>query len=274
MRLYRNIILHLVATLISVATYAQSGEITILAHRGGCGEGMENTLGTIRKSLDAGIKAFEIDLRITKDGTIVLQHDDTLKRTAGIERCVEEMTDKEVREIRLNDGSPLMFLDEFLNLMSKQKGLYIEFELKCRKYSESQLFDSGYCDKVAKAVLAAQPKGSTYAITSFDTRALRHIQSHYPTAEIGLITKSGCTKEVVDTALSIGAIRIAAHLDKTSREGVQYAHTKGIKVNLWPGRSDETLLQAWALGADIHCTDYPTRLTKYAKRHIKWLKTK
>ena len=108
MRLYRNIILHLVATLISVATYAQSGEITILAHRGGCGEGMENTLGTIRKSLDAGIKAFEIDLRITKDGTIVLQHDDTLKRTAGIERCIEEMTDKEVRE---NPGFAAYFVD-------------------------------------------------------------------------------------------------------------------------------------------------------------------
>ena len=274
MRLYRNIILYLVATLISVATYAQSGEITILAHRGGCGEGMENTLKTIQNSLDAGIKAFEIDLRITKDGSIVLQHDDTLKRTAGIERCVEELIDKEVREIKLNDGSPLMFLDEFLDLMRKHKGLYIEFELKCRKYSEPQLFDSGYCDKVAKAILDAQPEGSTYAITSFDTRALHYIKSHYPTAEIGLITKSGCTKEIVDKAVSLGAVRIAAHLDKTSREGVQYAHTKGIQVNLWPGRSDETLLRAWALGADIHCTDYPTHLKRYAKRHIKWLKTK
>ncbi|MBR4850282.1 MAG: hypothetical protein IKV09_05070 [Alistipes sp.] len=38
--------------------------------------------------------------------------------------------------------------------------------------------------------------------------------------------------------------------------------------------SDNTLLQAWALGADIHCTDYPTHLKRYAKRHIKWLKTK
>jgi glycerophosphoryl diester phosphodiesterase len=109
-------------SLIATSAFAQQKEIILLAHRGGCGEGMENVEGTFKKSLEAGIRAFEIDVRITKDGKIVLQHDNTLKRTAGIDRKVEDMTEKELREVTLKDGSKLFFLDEFLKLMGKYPG--------------------------------------------------------------------------------------------------------------------------------------------------------
>ena len=79
-----------VSTLVSISAFAQKNEIILLAHRGGCGEGMENTIGTFEKTLALGIKAIEIDVRITKDGKIVLQHDGTLKRTAGVDKRVEQ----------------------------------------------------------------------------------------------------------------------------------------------------------------------------------------
>lgn len=274
MKTLRSIIAALLLMVAPAAAWAQEGEIILLAHRGGCGEGMENTLGAFQRSLDAGIKAFEIDVRITKDGKIVMQHDDTLRRTAGIDRSVEDMTEKELREVRLKDGSKLMFLDEFIELMSRHEGLFIEVEMKCRKYSDELLYGSGYLDKVAKAVLKGTPKGSTYAMTSFDTRALRYIKEHYPTADLGLITKNGCTKETVTIAEVLGVKRIAARLDKTSQADMKYAHERGMKVNLWPGRSDDTIIRAWALGADIHCTDYPVHLKKHIAENHKWLKVK
>ncbi len=259
-------------TLVSTVATAQTNEIILLAHRGGCGEGMENVEGTFVKSLEAGIKAFEIDVRITKDGNIVLQHDDTLKRTAGIDKRVEDLTEKELREITLNDGSKLMFLDEFLRLMSSHTGLFIEFEMKCKKYDEALL--NIYCDKVAKAVMKAQPEGSIYAMTSFDVRALRIIKAKYPTADLGLITGEGCTRETVKIAEALGVKRIAARLDKTSRADMKYAHKKGMKVNLWPGRDDFSLVRAWSIGADIHCTDYPAHLKEFTKTNCPWLEIK
>lgn len=262
-----------VLALAGLQAVAQENEIVILAHRGGCGEGMENVEGTFKKSLEAGIKAYEIDVRITKDGKIVLQHDDNLKRTAGLNKRVEDMTEKELREVTLKDGkSKLMFLDEFLKLMGNYPGLFIEFEMKCKKYDEEML--AVYCDKVAKAVLKAQPKGSTYAMTSFDVRALRYIKTKYPNADLGLITGDGCTKQTVKIAEALGVKRIAARLDRTTREDMRYAHKKGMKVNLWPGRHDYSALRAWAIGADIHCTDYPARLKKYTEENFKWLKVK
>lgn len=263
-----------VLALASTTVFAQKNEIIILAHRGGCGEGMENTLPTFEKTLAVGIKSFEIDVRITKDGKIVLQHDDTLKRTAGVDKKVEDMTEKELREITLKDGSKLCFLDEFLKLMSKHPGLFIEVELKCKKYSDEFIYGTGYLDKIAKALIKSQPKGSNYVMTSFDARALRYVKEHYPSIETGYITSKGLNKETIAIAEAIGAKRMAAHINRTSRDDMDLAHKKGILVNLWPGGKDDSLLRAWALGADIHCTDYPDALTKYAKKNCSWLTIK
>ena len=258
----------------TICGYAQSKDIILLAHRGGAGEGMENTIGTFQRTLDAGIKAYEIDVRITKDGKIVLQHDDTLKRTAGVDKRVEDMTEKELREITLKDGSKLCFFDEFLKLMSKRPGLFVEVELKCRKYSDEFIYGTGYLDKVAKAILKWQPKGSNYVMTSFDARALRYVKEHYPSIETGYITSKGLNKETIAIAEAIGAKRMAAHINRTSRDDMNLAHKKGILVNLWPGGKDDSLLRAWALGADIHCTDYPATLIEYAKKNCPWLTIK
>lgn len=261
-----------ILALASTTAFAQKNEIILLAHRGGCGEGMENVEGTFKKSLAAGIKAFEIDVRLTKDGKIVLQHDHTLKRTAGVDKAVEDLTEKELREITLNDGSKLMFLDEFLALMSNYPGLYIEFEMKCKKYDDEML--SKYCDKLVKAVLKAQPEGSAYCISSFDVRALRYVKTNFPEADIILITGEGCTKNTQNIAEALGAKRIAANINKTSRDDMKRAHRKGFIVNLWPGKSDDSLLCAWAIGADIHCTDYPSHMLEYAKKNVSWLTIK
>lgn len=272
----KNIRIWAVALLSLIATtaFAQKNEIILLAHRGGCGEGMENVESTFKKSLAAGIKAFEIDVRITKDGKIVLQHDNTLKRTAGIDKHVEDMTEKELREVTLKDGSKLFFFDEFLKLMSKHPGLFVEIEMKSSKYSDEFLYGSGYSDKVAKMALKAKPAESTYVFTSFDTRPLRYIKEHYPAAETGLITGAGVNHETIAIALAIGAKRMAAHIDKTSRADMDRAHRKGLLINLWPGKSDDSLLRAWSLGADIHCTDYPSHMLDYAKKYCSWLTIK
>ena len=256
----------------AVNAYAQSREMTILAHRGGCGEAMENVISTFQKSLDAGIKAFELDVRLTKDGKIVLQHDDTLKRTAGLDKSVEDMTEKELRAVTLKDGSKLAFLDEVLALFAKYDGVFVEFELKTRKYSDELLYGSGYIDKVVKPVLKSKAKNSTYCFTSFDTRPLRYIREHYPASETTYITSKGCTPETIAIAKAIGATRMAAHINRTSRQAMELAHKNGLLVNLWPGKNDDSLLLAWALGADIHCTDYPVHLVDYAQKNCKWMK--
>ncbi len=64
----------------------------IIAHRGGSLEAPENTLGAVRHGIASGADWQEIDVTLSRDDVVVVIHDDTLERTAGVPGRVEELT--------------------------------------------------------------------------------------------------------------------------------------------------------------------------------------
>jgi len=63
----------------------------LIAHRGGAGEGYENTLLTFRKAVDTGAQMLELDVHLCKDGQVVVAHDANLQRLAGEDVSVMEL---------------------------------------------------------------------------------------------------------------------------------------------------------------------------------------
>lgn len=84
-----------------------------ISHRGLCQNADENTLASFQAGVQAGFHYLETDLRATKDGHIVLSHDQTLNRTGGVDIDVSNSTREELSKLRLKKGSPLLFFDEF-----------------------------------------------------------------------------------------------------------------------------------------------------------------
>lgn len=74
----------------------------IIAHRGASGEEIENTLEAFHKAILQGADALEMDVRRTKEGELVLFHDDTLERLAGRKDRMEDLSLRELEEIRLH----------------------------------------------------------------------------------------------------------------------------------------------------------------------------
>lgn len=71
----------------------------VIGHRGGAGAAPENTVAAIRHGVEAGADAIEFDIHATRDGRIVLIHDDTLERTSDGSGVVEEMTLEELQRV-------------------------------------------------------------------------------------------------------------------------------------------------------------------------------
>ena len=64
----------------------------VLAHRG-MGKGRyENTLRSFKEGLSYGAHGVELDVRLTKDGVVILNHDPDLKRTMGLDVKISEKT--------------------------------------------------------------------------------------------------------------------------------------------------------------------------------------
>lgn len=72
----------------------------LFAHRGGAHEFEENTLDAFRSCYEEGLRGFETDVRMTKDGELVILHDDSLDRTHNATGAVEHKTAAEWKKHR------------------------------------------------------------------------------------------------------------------------------------------------------------------------------
>jgi glycerophosphoryl diester phosphodiesterase len=85
-----------------------------ISHRGLCQNADENTQASFAAAVQARFHYLETDLRCTKDGHIVLSHDQTLNRTGDLSIDVSSSTRKALSDIKLSKGSHLLFLDDFM----------------------------------------------------------------------------------------------------------------------------------------------------------------
>ena len=83
-------------------------------HRGGDEKKTENTLEAFQYSSDLGFVFMETDVQSTSDGRVVIFHDDDLKRIAGIDKKIQDLTFDEATNIDLINGGKIPSLDETL----------------------------------------------------------------------------------------------------------------------------------------------------------------
>jgi len=116
----------LIESLVQNLHDSKSDQVIVVAHRGDCGNGPENSLRGIQNCIDLGVDMVEIDLEKTKDGQLVLMHDKTINRTTQGKGAVKKYTLAELKTYYLLDteGRPtqerIPTLEEVL-LLAKDK---------------------------------------------------------------------------------------------------------------------------------------------------------
>ncbi|GAC1351727.1 MAG: glycerophosphodiester phosphodiesterase [Polyangiales bacterium] len=72
--------------------YSRSARPLLFAHRGAAAEEPENTLPSFRRALEVGADVLEMDVHMTADGQVVVSHDETGGRMAGVARAIRRTT--------------------------------------------------------------------------------------------------------------------------------------------------------------------------------------
>jgi len=110
--------------------------VEIVGHRGAAFDAPENTLSALRLGWEQGADAVEFDVWLSKDGQIVLHHDQDTQRTAGVDRRIDEQTYAELKQLdvgRWKDakyaGEPVPLLSAALATLPAGKRVFIE--VKC-----------------------------------------------------------------------------------------------------------------------------------------------
>lgn len=234
-----------------------------MAHRGGAHELEENTMDAFRTCYEKGIRGFETDIRMTKDGVLVILHDDSLERTHRGAGAVESKMAAELKDVVSKKGQRFLFLEEFVDYFADKRGVYIEFEMKVSNkslYPDDRVGEM--CKLLHKMAEAKKPTGSIYAYTSFDERPLKEIRKLDEKAQTLLISGKPLSEGLIQKAKGLGVNYIGCQLNGTSRTMVKEAQKQGFKVNCWPGHKIEDYYLCLGLGVDIHCTDIPLAVLK------------
>jgi len=80
-------------------TFLTNDRPLVFAHRGGCALGPENTIAAFDRGRAAGADGFELDVRLSADGIVVVCHDDTLDRTTGAVGLVRARTAADLAKV-------------------------------------------------------------------------------------------------------------------------------------------------------------------------------
>jgi glycerophosphoryl diester phosphodiesterase len=119
------------------ADAAASKKYQLIAHRGGIVDGQhaENSPGSVKTAIEQGYWMLEVDIRRTKDGEPILQHDGNFQRFYDDPRSVEDVTWKEASALRSKPGntSPIHFRD--LCAMCKNK-TRLMLDIKSENYPD------------------------------------------------------------------------------------------------------------------------------------------
>ena len=109
--------------------------VLVVAHRGASGRAPENTLASLALAAELGAPWAEVDVQRTADGVLVLVHDDTWARTAGLERAIRDTPWETVRGLDAGGwfaprfrGEAPPSLDRVLEFASGRLGLDLEIK--------------------------------------------------------------------------------------------------------------------------------------------------
>lgn len=107
----------------------------VFGHRGASGYAPENTLEAFALAVEMGADGVELDVQLTKDGQIVVTHDEEVSRVSGVKGWVKDFTLEEIKKLNVSkpiDGykpTQIPTLEEVYTLL-KDTNLEINVELK------------------------------------------------------------------------------------------------------------------------------------------------
>lgn len=180
------------------AAGSESGHDILIQAHGGTTESPapENTLSAFRKVIESGADGFETDVRMTKDGHLVIHHDDSVDNTSNGTGLISEMTLDELKALDFGSwfgpeyaGEKILTLEECIEEAKEMDIGILNLELKPERAEEDSISaDLSAYVKLAADTIIQSGFSDHILVTSFDSDILSEVKEYAPDIRIGIIT--------------------------------------------------------------------------------------
>ncbi|MBO4953772.1 MAG: hypothetical protein J6D04_01320 [Clostridia bacterium] len=226
------------------------------AHRGASEYAPENTLSSFYLGLMQGANGIETDVQRTRDGALVLFHDETLDRVTDAKGPLAEYTLEELKEVKVYGNAPNGFYDRIITLkefLEKFATYDIRFaiELKGAGVEEESL-----------ALIKEHGALARTTFTSFHFDYIKKIKDLDSTARVGWLTWNPEEAEIQQLR-SIGGEEMAPDAKGITKEMMANLRNNGLGVRAWGVVNTALMRKACKMGVDGMTVNFPDKLFRY-----------
>ena len=249
----------LALTALTSLTAAEAPELVVDGHRGYFSQYPENTLPSFAAAVKLGLKRIEYDVQRTKDGVLVIRHDDLIRRdpaAAAANFRISEHTLAEVKELDVGRykgeafaGTRVPTLEEtvaFFRAEAPQVEQFVELKGTCR--------DMAAVDEIVALFRRNGLDGQLY-ILCFDIKLLQRVHERYPGLKLQGLLSRELPEDIYERCAGFTNIGLMHKL--VTPEVVKAFHDRGIKVETWCVDNPELLARMIACGVDSVTTNEP-----------------
>jgi glycerophosphoryl diester phosphodiesterase len=227
-------------------------EPLVIAHRGASGHRPENTLPAYALAVAQRADMIEIDLHRTRDGAVVITHDEALAGIGGRGE-IAEATLSEVQALDAGDGERVPTLEEVLDGFAGE--IAFNLELKRATGREYEGLEQASLEAVIRRGLLPR-----MLFSSFFDPVLARLRGLSPEARIALLVSPKFPDRAVERALALGAEAVNPEDSIVTPELIREAHAAGLAVYVYTVDAETELKRFLELGVDGIFTNFPERL--------------
>lgn len=231
----------------------------VIAHRGywTAPESAQNSLASFTKADAIGVYGSEIDVWLTADNKLIVNHD---RRYKGTDVDMEKSTAKEITAIVLPNGENIPTFDAYLKLVASKPDTRLILEMK-------SLSDYNREDLAAEMIVKELKKYKVLDrtdIIAFSINACLAFKKLLPDTKIYYLNGDLPPKSI--KKLGLAGIDYSMGVLRKHPKWVKEAHEQGLEVNVWTVDSEEDMKYFIGQGVDYITTDYPERLQALLKK--------
>jgi len=223
----------------------------VIAHRGASGYRPENTVSAFELAVDQRADMIEIDLHRSRDGAIVIRHDEHLSSLGcGLEIAATDLA--EIRKLDAGGGQTVPTLEEVLDRF----GRAIAFNLELKRGSEGC-----YPNLEADALDAVESRGllSSTLFSSFDDGILERLRALSSAARLAVLVSPRRPQRALERARAIGAESINPWLGLADPVLIEAAHADGLAILVYTVNELDDMRRLLHANVDGLFTNYPDR---------------
>lgn len=232
----------------------------VIAHRGASGTTPENTLVAFRRAEEMGAHMIELDVQLSRDGHVVVMHDDTVDRTTNGSGVVATLELSRLKTLDAGSWFAPAFAGERVPTLAEVLGMVrtpLNVELKRgggEELAERALDTVRRADALARVVFS-----------SFEDEALARLRRLDALAGLAVLRSGGTIGHTLRAAERVGATALHLRNTTTWLRCLRDTPPRGYTIRIWTVNSIEEWARFEAAGAHGLFTDHPERFLQISQ---------